>query len=377
MGVERLSIKPRFGYGGIMQWWKMALGLLLAGPVAGEELVLTFTGDLMAHDKNQEMGDYGDIYRSLAPWLLQDDWSFINLETPVDGYRAPSGYPLFNARPTYVEAAIRGGFQVFSLANNHSNDFGVSSVEGTLATMKQLAAPGGVYFSGLKETAGEVPRPVVLEKKGWKVGFVALTNLLNLKHGSQRVNLVQIWDIWSKKAYPEEQEALLDLIRMWRQGLDFLVVSLHDGVEYAEGPSPTQVEFYQKMVAAGVDVLWGSHPHVLQPWKWVETDRGKRVLLYSMGNFVSNQTQGLGPLSWASPWAKTGDGALFQVQLTRKPSGVEVQVLRPVLLNNYRDPEKGIVVVPTRTLIDEGPQVWRDYYRHRWDIQAAWALPGD
>ena len=363
-----------------LRFFMVSLGfLLLAGPgaFAEEDLLLTFTGDLMAHDTNQSMADYDDIYRSLRPWLLRDDWSFINLETPVDASRKASGYPLFNARPGYVEAAIRGGFEVFSLANNHANDFGVSSVEGTLATMKRLAASDGVFWSGLKQTVGEVPQPVILEKKGWKVGFVALTNLLNLKPGSQRVNLVQIWDIWSKKTYPKEQEELLGLIRSWKRGVDFLVVSLHDGVEYADGPAPAQVEFYQKMVTAGVDVLWGNHPHVLQPWKWVDTDRGRRVLLYSLGNFVSNQTQGLGPLSWRSTWAKTGDGALFQVRLTRKMSQVTIQVPEPILVNNYRDPDKGVVVVPTRTLIDEGPQTWRDYYLHRWEVQTAWAASGD
>jgi len=339
-------------------------------------LVLTFTGDLMAHAKNQAMADYDDIYRALSPWLHHDDFSFVNLETPIDPNRPPSDYPQFNAHPAYLEAAVRGGFDVFSMANNHANDFGAASVDGTLKALTTLGARRPLAWSGLREKASQSVAPVVLEKGGWRIGFVSLTNLVNRWPGAARVNLVSVWDIWSKKASPENQKALLEKVAAWKAGVDVLVVAFHDGVEYASEPDPLQQEFYRQMVEAGVDVFWGHHPHVLQPWKWVATDRGPRLLMYSLGNFVSRQSSGLGPQDGQKPAARRGDGALMQVTLTRQAGGVGLSVV-PVPLNNYLDPVKGTIVVPTEVLVREAPAAWREYYRQRWVVQQAWTSPGD
>lgn len=354
-----------------------AAAMLVSGFSAWAEdsLVLTFTGDLMAHEKNQSMGDYNDIYGALAPWLLTDDFSFINLETPVDAERKTSSYPQFNAKPAYVEAAVRGGFQVFSLANNHSNDHGESSIDGTLKTMKTSFAEG-VWWSGLREKESDPIAPVVLEKAGWRIGFVALTNLLNRWPGHKRVNHVHVWDVWSKKDAPKAQEALLKDIARWKEGVDLLVVSFHDGVEYSSTPDPLQIAFFRRMAEAGADVLWGHHPHVLQPWEWVETGRGPRLVLYSLGNFVSRQSAALGPKDGAKPAARTGDGALMRVIPSRTAEGIRLTA-EAIPLNNYHDPDKGTVVVPTEILVRNAPEPWRDYYSVRWAVQQAWASPGD
>lgn len=352
--------------------------VLAAGPVDADPLVLTFTGDLMAHAKNQAMADYDDIYRALSGWLHSDDLSFINLETPIEAARPVSDYPQFNAHPAYLLAAVRGGFDVFALANNHSNDYGNDSVDGTLSALTKVATP--LSWSGLREKTGTTLSPVVIEKKGWKIGFLSLTNLVNRWPGAARVNLVSVWDIWSKKAHLENQRALLKKVETWKAGVDVLVVAFHDGVEYATQPDPIQVAFYQQMVEAGVDVFWGHHPHVLQPWKWVTTDRGPRLLMYSLGNFLSRQSAGLGPQDSKKPAALRGDGALMQVTLTKTATqtGTDIGLsVVPIPLNNYLDPQKGTIVVPTEVLTREAPEAWRAYYRQRWAVQRAWMLPGD
>lgn len=353
-----------------------ALALLVSAPVVGDDpLVLTFTGDLMAHAKNQSMPEYADLYRSLAPWLLTDDYSFINLETPVDPDRPTSDYPQFNAHPSYAEAAVRGGFEVFALANNHSNDWGASSVDATLKTVRALQERG-LAWSGLRSRRSDPIVPVVLEKKGWKIGFVSLTNIINRWPGAERVNLVPLWDVWSRKARPEHQQALLDQVRSWKANVDVLVVALHDGMEYASTPDPIQVDFARRLAEAGVDILWGHHPHVLLPWEWVDTVRGPRLVMYSLGNFVSRQSSGLGPSDGEKPAARTGDGALMRVTLSRSDDGIRL-ALSPLAINNYVDPEKGTIVVPTETLVRTAPEPWRPYYQIRWEVQRAWASPGD
>jgi len=336
-------------------------------------VVLTFAGDLMAHTRNQTMADYDDIYRALAPWLLADDVSFVNLETPVDADRAPSDYPCFNAHPDYVEAAVRGGFDVFALANNHSFDFGTSSVEGTLKTLAALQASRGIRSSGLRATKKAPLEPVVLEVRGWKVGFLSLTNVFNFNDDGGRVNWVRLWDVWARTENSEAEADLLAQIPRWRQGVDLLVLGLHDGVEYAAQPTAIQRSLYPKLVAAGVDVLWCSHPHVLQPWTWIDTDRGRRLIFYSMGNFVSRQTSQLGPDDGASPRAARGDGALMRVTARRGPDQAPVLDLEPILTNNLTDPARGTLVVPTETLAQTGPEAWRPYYQKRLEVQNLWA----
>ena len=329
----------------------------------------------MAHARNQSMPDYDDIYRSLAPWLHTDDLSFVNLETPVEAEREPSDYPSFNARPAYVEAAIHGGFNVFSLANNHANDYGKASVEGTLRTLETLGRKYPITWSGLRHSPGDPIRPTVIDLGAWKVGFVALTNVINQTSGEDQVNLVRLWDVWTGRINAPAVDQLVDQIRRWRNGVDVLVVSLHDGVEYALAPDPAQVAIYRRLVAAGADVLWCNHPHVLLPWAWVATDRGPRLVMFSMGNFVSRQTGGLTPEDADTRQARTGDGALMRVRFTRVPkTGVRL-VADPLLTSNYNDPERGTIVVPTEILVEHAPGPWKAYFRRRLAFEQPWLVP--
>ena len=89
------------------------------------ELVLSFSGDIMAHDVNFKMKDYNRIYDDVRDILLNDDLSFGNVETPVCEERPLSTFPCFNIHKDYLKAAIDGGFDVFSFANNHTNDQGI------------------------------------------------------------------------------------------------------------------------------------------------------------------------------------------------------------------------------------------------------------
>ena len=92
-------------------------------PPTDNRLVLTFGGDIMAHVENFGMADYNMIYTDIEEIIQNDDFTFANLETPVHEGRAYESYPTFNVQPEYVQAAIDAGFDVFSLANNHTKVF--------------------------------------------------------------------------------------------------------------------------------------------------------------------------------------------------------------------------------------------------------------
>lgn len=144
-----------------------------------DTLQLTFTGDLMAYEKNQEMRDCSYIYKDLSSVLKHDDLSFINFEAPIDPDQPIHGYPTFNAHPPYLEAAIQGGFEVFSFANNHTNNFQVSSILKTIEVVEGFQKKYPIFWSGLRKTPKQPLQPTIIAKKGWKISFIALTNLVN------------------------------------------------------------------------------------------------------------------------------------------------------------------------------------------------------
>ena len=102
------------------------------------ELTLSFSGDIMAHDVNFKMKDYNRIYDDIRDILLNDDLTFGNVETPVCEERPLSSFPCFNIHKDYLRAAIEGGFDVFSFANNHTNDQGIQGIDGTIKSFNTL-----------------------------------------------------------------------------------------------------------------------------------------------------------------------------------------------------------------------------------------------
>lgn len=355
---------------------RIFLGVLLWGLswslFCQEPLRLTFTGDLMAYKKNQSMPDYRDIYAGVEKVLKADDLSFINMESPLDPWREQLSYPSFNAHPEYLEAAVRAGFDVFSLANNHANDYGVSSIMASRRVLENLHRVYPLSWSGYRNYPSEPVRPTVIWKNGWKIGFVALTNLINVKPGSQFLYYTPWWSIWDDRGNPEAEEQLLNQVAAWKDQVDLLVLSLHDGQEYQKEPSAVQKVFYQKLVRAGVDILWGTHPHVLQPWAWVETDRGKRLILFSMGNFLTYQE--FRTVDSDEDRARGGDGALFSLTVRRVAGWTQLSDIQILLTNNYLDPVKGVVIRPTRELM-KLPRPWGPYFTRRWAVQQAFLKP--
>ena len=132
-----------------------------------DSLTLSFAGDIMAHTVNFNMKNYDKIYDDVRSLLLGDDLTFGNLESPVAGDLPLSTYPRFNVHIPYLQAAISGGFDVFSLANNHSNDQGIAGIGGTWSSLAAL--PSDVYYSGLKKNSTDGFQPVLIRKNGWKI----------------------------------------------------------------------------------------------------------------------------------------------------------------------------------------------------------------
>ncbi len=323
-------------------------------------LRLVFTGDIMAHDVNFRMNDYDRIYAPVSRYFEDADYTFGQLEFVVDPDRPMTTYPRFNVHPSYVESAIASGVNVFSLANNHTTDYGADGVHATLGSLSQLAADNDIYYSGARyQTDGQYE----ITEINWndrKIGFLAITRILNDHSGSEFTYYVS--------HNPEEAAGFLDFLGELTSSYDLFILSVHDGTEYQPLPDGRTIRFYREAVDAGVDILWGHHPHVLQPWETVERDNGSRaVIMASMGNFVSGQTWRLGPEDSGRRRAATGDSAVFRVAVEFADTGVDLTDVDAVPVTHYQHPDGGVTVeelMPMRLREDVDPD-WRTFYRIR------------
>ena len=279
---------------------------------------LTFLGDLMAHTPNFRMIDYARIYSRLGSILLDDCLTFVNLETVLDPGKPYATYPRFNVHEPYVWAAIEAGVDVFSLANNHTNDHGLESSFKTLDSMRNLRTQlvqhhpdrPGLWWSGIRDEVGQPFRVTSIEHRGWNIGFISMTHFLNDYSGSQGVYLVPFWD-------QPAQEAFLNLVERESPHYDLFIVAYHGGNEYVLEPPGYVQRFLDRLYRAGAHIVWGHHPHVIQPWQLQYDPDGHYItglIMPSMGNFISGQTSRLGPDDHSIMRAYTGDSVILQVR---------------------------------------------------------------
>ncbi|NBF39715.1 MAG: CapA family protein [Spirochaetes bacterium] len=330
-------------------------------PEDASELLLTFLGDIMAHTVNFSMADYARIYEDVRDELRSDDLTFANLETPVLASRPYETYPRFNVRPEYARAAADAGVDVLSVANNHVTDWGADGVAETRSAMGLLAASHGLASNGTRRNAGAELEVTELHAGGRRIGFVAVTQALNVPDGRELVQIVDYRD-------PVAADVFAQWVSVRASGFDLFIVSYHGGREYALEPDPAKAVFFERLARAGADVVWSHHPHVVQPWRYIErADGNSALILHSTGNFISGQAWRLGPEHAETARAHTGDSPLFQVRARWQHSdGAHERLLlqhEPLLAANYRDPVHGMVVRRLDELIrsDIDPR-WKRYY---------------
>jgi poly-gamma-glutamate synthesis protein (capsule biosynthesis protein) len=212
--------------------------------------------------------------RGLAPALASADLAFVNLESPFsDKGPVYPGNMIFRAAPEMIAALKESGIDVVSTANNHARDCGARGVEYTLDWL----AKNGIAAAGSGSSEEAAHEGVVLERNGFKFGFLAYT--YDQSNGN-----------WSE---PDPRIAVLDLevlredIARLRGRAQVVIVSMHAGIEYQMKPHLSQVTFARAAIDAGAQVVLGHHPHVVQPWERYKNG----VIYYSLGNLVFDQFQ--------------------------------------------------------------------------------------
>lgn len=287
-------------------------------PPAPSSLTVAAVGDVMlSRGLTNATRRHGPDYpfAVLGARLAAADLAMANLESPL----ADCGSPLpgkaicFRGQPELAGALQRAGFDVLSLANNHSLDYDWPALEQTLT----LLAAHGVHSVGAGRDLRQARRPVILERQGIKVGILAYTDFADLYYDSRYPRRFRATADLPGVAPLVPAEACADVAAL-RARVDLLVVSLHWGVEYSPRPTGDQRQAAHALADAGADLILGHHPHVVQG---VEV-YGRTVIAYSLGNFVFDQVHP----------EETRYGILLEASADRQ--GVRSVCLLPVYLTH-------------------------------------------
>jgi hypothetical protein len=342
----------------------LALAVACAAAAAAQPratLTLTFVGDLMTHPALAGMTDYSQIYRGVADVLRGSDLSFANLEFPVDSTRPSTGYPLFNAHQDYVQAAVDAGINVFSTANNHAFDGGEEGVFETLCALLSLDGPRRPFFSGIRGNTRRPFLPQEITVNGARVGFIAVTQFLNQGDGGRYVHVVDYRN-------GEQARELEELVHETSALFDVSIVSYHGDQEYEQEPSPAKRAFFHRLVEDGATIVYSHHPHVLQEHETVTVGRSTRLIMYSMGNFVSGMARSARPPEPDGLDALLMESAMLRVEVEVDAGGATVTGTQAIPIVTFRAGQGQVVVLKLDDVADgkvEVPAAWKSYFMAR------------
>ena len=252
-------------------------------PAPKDSVEIVVVGDIMAHlpqvesaKVGEEAYDFVPHFEGVRPLFGRADYVVANLETTLSPRPPYSGYPAFATPEQLAHDLAEVGVDAVTLANNHITDKGAEGVLHTLAALDNA----GVDYVGVGVPAVRAGRTggLIARVGSFRVAFVAATDVLNRPAEGVEVARVDTLTLGQK----------VDSVR---DRADLVVALVHWGEEYHREPSHRQKALAEWLRSRGVDVVVGSHPHVVQPFEVERNEESRTVgaVFYSLGNFISNQ----------------------------------------------------------------------------------------
>ena len=284
------------------------LCFLVCQPFQSQEISFLFMGDIMGHgpqirsayQNSEKKYNYNKVFEPLEDIISSVDFAVANLEVTLAG-PPYMGYPQFSSPDELAVACKNSGMDVLVTANNHSCDRKNSGVIRTVKVLDSLKILHTGTFKEEKKRDQE--NLLILSKEGIKVG------LLNYTYGTNGIP-------FSAPTYVNMLDSNLireDVINAKKKNLDKLILFVHWGYEYRDFPNSYQKRFNAFFHEIGVDVVIGSHPHVLQPMIYKNENEAEFLTVFSLGNFVSNQRE-----------EKKDGGAMFRLSFEKRGSKVYI-----------------------------------------------------
>jgi poly-gamma-glutamate synthesis protein (capsule biosynthesis protein) len=270
---------------------------------SGNKISLLFIGDIMGHDEqiwsaeNREthLYSYDDVFQYIKPVIADADIAIANFEVTLGG-PPYTGYPQFSSPADLAVACKNAGIDYLVTANNHAADRGKKGIISTINKLDSIGIPHTGTF--LNSSCHDSLTPLMIHKNGTSIA------LLNYTFSTNGIIVPEpvIVNMLDKELITRDINEAKD------KNADIIILFLHWGTEYDTIPSKTQTDLAEYFQSIGVDMVIGSHPHVLQ--KMVRTKNNvtgnNDVVIYSLGNFVSNQRK-----------PKTDGGSMVRIELTR------------------------------------------------------------
>lgn len=244
-------------------------------------LSLVMVGDCLIHGAvysdalvGYNTYDFTKMIDRIKPIIKQYDLAFYNQETIIGGKSIGlSTYPQFNSPEEVGDAFIDAGFNLVSLANNHTLDRGETAILNSVNYWKNKE---DVMVAGSYDSEEERQKIDIREKNGITYTLLAYTTATNgLQTPEGKEYLVNRYDASKVKQ---------DIERV-RDKVDVLMVSMHWGSEYTHEPTIEEKEIAAYLASLDVDIVIGHHPHVIQPITYIDDT----LVIYSLGNFLSGQ----------------------------------------------------------------------------------------
>ena len=271
--------------------------ILSPNPTASESsAVIRCAGDFVIHDNLLKSAskagngnyDFSSMLSEIAAYLSEADYTFTNVDGVMGtqefarehGYH---GYPSFSTPNTLIYNLKDIGVDMLTLANNHALDYWY---EGLISTVTAVKGSGVTSIGGYRSRQEKLT-PCVVAVNGIKIGFLNYTDGLNKMDQRKALDKAALeYGV----DFLERADVGADILRLRQAGAELIVCYMHWGIEYRTEPDKNQKTNAQMLANAGVDVIIGGGPHMVQRAEYLTAADGRKVLcLYSLGNFLSDQ----------------------------------------------------------------------------------------
>ncbi|MFC1533111.1 CapA family protein [Thermodesulfobacteriota bacterium] len=217
------------------------------------------------------------LFMQVADTLKKADILFGNLENPISSNGSPCTkqheHITFRANPISVQGLKYCGFDLVSIANNHMNDFGKEAFLDTLSILKA----NGIKYVGGGLSVSEAERPVTFHRNGLSISFLAYSFFLNW---SSKLAFRNNYGI-SKFHFQKCRRIIGEL----KKETNFVVISVHWGLDFTYYPVPFQREYAKRLIDVGADLILGHHPHYFQGIEKYKSG----YIVYSLGDFIFDE----------------------------------------------------------------------------------------
>lgn len=313
-----------------------------------KNITISAIGDIMAHDdqlkaqfdKDTNTYSFDNNFKYVKPYISNSDLTIGNLETTLAGPKAKySSFPKFNSPDELADAIKDSGVDIVSTINNHTYDRGSDGVYRTLDVLNSK----DIEHVGTQKN-DEDENFLIKDVDGVKLGITAYSygqvygsttalNGLNIDYND--LNNLNIFNSSYVDIAFNEIKDTLDVMN--NKESDLQVVILHWGDEYTRQPNEFQKELAKKLCDYGVDIIIGSHPHMVQPIEMIKSDENdnETLVIYSLGNFLSNQRNEILNKKY------TEDGVIANIGINKNLNTGETKISNveyiPTWVNKYNN----------------------------------------